>query len=277
MEEIVENAKRVLRTRAFGGKDDRAELKRKRKSRIQEAISWESGSSLDEQEKHVVGRLPDNTEVYFLKPGKEAFRSAGANPHDMTISVGESYVNARFEDVWVHLSRISTVSFELFRMVLVLVYRSAYLLDHEEIDAGIRYLPRKPVANLIDEIDESSVDVLPRGGLPGLLNFLDMLGWNEDVKYHTEEGLPTFSGEHKFDTGRINTLLSSIRVTYQMSIFVEGVLNEATHPDNVDFRPAFKLMQQFASSRGTCKPTKANLLEWLSPYLRRRDESLNDF
>jgi hypothetical protein len=140
-------------------------------------------------------------------------------------------------------------------------------MDHVERPKGkIRYEPSEEIIERIQRIN-NEVDNVSPVGLMGLLNFLDILGWNEDMKYHVENNNPTFSGNYDLKVGRINTLLTCIRVPYQASLFVAHCLNNADNKKNIDFSLLYTIMQQFAKSRGTCTPTKLQLLEWLSPYL----------
>lgn len=261
-----DDIKEILTTRLFKGRQARQRLQNEREKRIREAIGWEAGLSLENQKKYVVNVLPNALEVYFLKPGKEVFRDK-PNIHDMTPKVNISYENAKFDDIWVNLSKISIINFDLFKMVMVLIYRNAYHIDHKEIEGKIRYSPDERVLSCIEQIDEEIDGALPEGGLLGLLNFLDILGWNEDVKYHTENNAPTFSGKHEFKTGRINTLLTCIRVPFQMSLFIKNIVDNANNLNNMNFRLGYEIMQQFAKSRGTCTPTNGQLVEWLSPYI----------
>lgn len=262
-----DNMKDILSTRLFNRDlQARQRLKETREMRIREAIQWEAGQSLEETRRYVVNVLSNDIEVYFLKPGKEAFRDK-PNIHDMTPKVSHFYENARFDDIWVYLSKISAIDFDLFKMVMVLIYRNAHHIDHKEETGKIRYRPNENVMVCIEQIQEEINNALPDGGLLGLLNFLDILGWNEDVKYHTENNLPTFSGRHEFKTGRINTLLTCIRVPFQMSLFIKNIIDNANNPNRIDFRLGYEIMQQFAKSRGTCTPTNGKLVEWLSPYI----------
>ena len=238
----------------------------KRCCRIQEAINWEGGSR-DNPLKHVVTSLNDGIEVYFLKPGKEVFNEKRPNPYDMTPFVGDSDARFRFDEIWTYLTKISVISFDIFKAVLTLIYRNAYLIDHrEEYEEKLRYSPDDEVKTSIDDMDVKVGQVLPTG-LWGLLHFLDILGWNEDIKYHTENDVPTFSGHYNFNVGRINTLLTCIRVPYQASSFIKQVIDNHDDLDRVDFLSLYTIMQQFAKSRGTCTPTQRNLTDWLSPHI----------
>jgi hypothetical protein len=255
----------ILKTR-LQGKWSRKACEIKRIKRIKEAMAFESGT-LDNPRKHVIATLPKNIEVYFLKPGKEVANVKRPNPYDMTPVVGNPDIKLKFEDVWSYLSKISVINFDSFKVVLTLIYRNAYLIDHVEKEEGvIRYQPNEVITKCIYDIDTEIGDILPFG-LMGLLHFLDLLGWNEDLKYHIENNRPTFSGKYPYNTGRINTLLTCIRVPYQASLFVNHCLKKAENRRDIDFPLLFTIMQQFAKSRGTCTPTQKQLREWLSPYI----------
>jgi len=236
----------------------------KRRKRIEEALKW-SGGTQDNPNKHLVSNLSDETEVYFLKPGKEAVRE-NPNPYDMTPFVGEMEKRLNFAEIWSDLSRIALFDFDCFKVALTLVYRDAYMLDHVEVDKSIRLLPSPKVMNIINEIDEKINPELSLS-LEKILHFLDVLGWNEDVKYHVENGQPTFDGRFNFKVGRINTLLTCISVSFQGSVFVEHVIQNNSSKNKIDLMSLYIIMQQMAKSRGTCSPTKTSLLNWLSPHI----------
>lgn len=232
---------------------------------IREAIAWEEGT-LDRPRRHEVNKLSDGTPVYFLKPGKETANVSRPNPHDMTPMLGDPNEVLRFDQIWTHLSKISVIDIEAFKMVLTLIYRNAYLMDHTTVNGAVRYSPHGQVMDCIKRLDLEVGNVLPNG-VEGMLFFLDILGWNEDVKYHTENDLPTFDGAYGSNVGRLNTLLTCIRVPYQTSLFVKDILDNCEDKLHIDFGHIYEVMQQFAKSRGTSTPTKAQLLDWLSPYL----------
>jgi hypothetical protein len=240
-------------------------LETKRRKMIQEALTWSKGT-FDNPNKHVVANLANGDEVYFLKPGKETNNVARPNPHDMTPIVGDPNHKLRFDEIWTYLSKISLEDFEDFKVVLTIVYRNAYLLDHVQSQSGaIRYQPSEQIKKFIYDTDKKAGGISPVG-LMGLLHFLDILGWNEDVKYHVENNQVTFLGNYDFKVGRINTLLTCIRVPYQASYFVKTALDAKSSKD-IDFMSLYTIMQQFAKSRGTCTPTQEKLREWLSPYI----------
>jgi len=246
----------------------RATWEVKRAKRVRDALSWKGGTQ-ENPRKYLVAILPNGLEVYFVKPGKEAKRMI-PNPQDMLPVVGNLNVKLKFEDVWRYLSRISVADFDDFRIALTLIYRSAYFLDHVvRKDDRVRYEPSQEIATYIDDIDRKARGVSPIG-LMGLLSFLGILGWNEDTKYHVENNEPTFSSKYNPNVGRINTLLTCIRVPYQASLFVIHCIEKANDVKTIDFSLLYTMMQQFAKSRGTCTPTHRQLVEWLSPYVERK-------
>jgi hypothetical protein len=260
----MENEKPFLINIQGAGSRKLVEIKRLKM--IQEALKWSKGT-FEKPDKHVISKLPNCLEVYFLKPGKETNNVTRPNPHDMMPVVGNPLHKLRFDEVWSFLSKISLVDFESFKAVLTLVYRNAFLLDHVESQTGVlRYQPSPKIIDFVSEVDKKAAGVSPFG-LMGLLHFLDILGWNEDVKYHVENNIPTFSGRYDFKVGRINTLLTCIRVPYQASSFVKSCIDTSKVSKEIDFMNLYTIMQQFAKSRGTCTPTQEQLRNWLSPFI----------
>lgn len=240
------------------------ELKNKREKRILEALNWKRGSS-DSPKKHIIAVLPKGLEVYFLKPGKEVLRKT-PNVNDMTPCVGRGF-NYSFDDIWRELSKISVYDFEIFKAVLTLVYRNAYLLDHVEVAKNrIRYNPNVQIMSCIEDMEQSLGDIMDYG-LFGFLHFLDILGWNEDVKYHVENGIPTFKGKHEYKTGRLNTLLTCITIPYKTYSVVEDILKHSSSPQDINWELVYETMMALARTRGICPPKQSELLEWLSPYI----------
>jgi hypothetical protein len=255
----------ALRTKIQGA-STRTTWEDKRKKRILEALTWESGTQTRPR-KHIVTTMPNSVEVYFLKPGKEVFNQKRPNPNDMLPVVGSPDVMLKFDDIWTYLSKVSVIDFDDFKAILIIIYRIAYFIDHVERSEGvIRYEPNREIMDSIGRIDANVGDVLPFR-LMGLFHFLDLLGWNEDMKYHVGQGRPAFSEKGKINTGRINTLLTCIRVPYQASSFVTHCLNKANDRRNIDFYLLFTIMQTFAKSRGVCPPTQQQIATWLSPYV----------
>lgn len=243
--------------RTLEGRERKGEVVRMRMSRIEEAVGWKPGT-VKKPRKYTVDELPGGEEVYFLKPGREVARRRGRNPHDMTPLVGANPEwRPTFVDVWEALLGLEDE--EVFKAVLVLIYRSAYMLDHGEVKGGYRYRPDLGVVRGLEERAGSPPRPFP--GLLGLLHFLDLLGWNEDVKYHARDDESAF--RRRFDVGRVNTLLTCIRVPCALRPFKLPGTNSG------GLRPLLGVCYDFLVRRGTTKPRQEDLVGWMSPYLHK--------
>lgn len=258
------NYQEILKTKLQKGNPKG--LNEKRIKRIEEAFNWKTGLSLEKPQKHVIAELPNEMVVYFLKPGKEVFRDKKPNPNDMKPCVGYGEKSYGFNDMWKQLSKISVYNFEIFRAVLTLIYRNAFMLDHVEHKGNIRYKPSKEISECIKRMGQS-IDYLLDYGLFGLLHFMDILAWNEDVKYHVEDGKPTFKGKYTWRTGRLNTLLTCITIPYNTCLFVKDILEHSSERMDINWSLVYDTMQLLLWARGVCPPKPAELIKWLFPYI----------
>lgn len=98
------------------------------------------------------------------------------------------------------------------------------------------------------------------------MHFIDLLGWNEDVKYHIVDGKPDFK---KFPpkAGRVNTILSVISAPLLISNFIFDIIYKTEHKGIIDVKLITQTIQMFAKSRGICVLTNKELLNQLTPYL----------
>lgn len=245
----------------------------KRTDMINEAIGFEG--TLSEPKHHVIAERGSIT-LLFEKPGKEAI--AGTNVNDMRPMV---IVNGRpldppsFSFIWSDLTNIAMADFEAFKAVLLLIYRNAFLLDHINVGGGHgwRYRPSSGISDAIAELDRTVGDRSEFGSVWGLLGFVDLLGWNEDVKYHSVDGKASFAegkygGKGKQKIGRINTLLTCIRVPFEISDFMYSHREEIAGGRKADFVSLYDIMQALINSRGLCTPRRnEDLLRFLDPYL----------
>ena len=251
-----------------------------RAKRIEEAIAFEGGT-IEKQKKHLISSLPDGKESYFFKPGKETLRKV-PNVYDMAPNVGAKGIseteNWTFEKVWEYLIKISIINQITFKKVLVLLYRNCFLLDHQEIKKGkFRYLPSTEISEYIDKIEFGLKDGFmdkfrtKEIGLLEYLHFIDLLGWNEDVKYHIVKGKPDFI---KYDkkVGRVNTILSVISAPLMISNFILDIIHKTEQKGIIDVKLITTTIQMFAKSRGICVLANKELLKHLTPYLKNGDE-----
>ena len=243
------------------------ELLEKRKRRIEEAIEWEGGSSIESQKKYLLTKLPNKMEVYFLKPGKEKFEK-NSNPNDMLPCVGGSNKPYRFDEVWKQLSEISFLNHRMFIVMLVLVYRNSFMLDHIEEGGHIRYKPCKAIEDCIQKLEHKFGKQLEYGAL-GLLHFMDILGWNEDVKYNVQDGRVVWKKDRK--RGRVNSLLSCITIPYKTNEFAREIIKHSGEPKDIDWSLVYEPMQRLMSSGGICPAKQKELAIWLSPYIVKAD------
>lgn len=242
-------------------------VREKRIRLIQEAIRFECGT-VDSPRKHKIAELAAGVEVYFLKPGKETVRRNNPNENDMTPIVGKERARFTFQDIWEFMIRWALEDESVLKPIGILVYRVGYLIDHQSgSDGTFRYIPNPSMARTISDIDSTLSAKFP-GGLWGFLHFIDLLGWNEDVKYHSSGQRVDFP-RNSFAVGRINTALSCLTIPFLTMSFIRDV--NAHHGDlsKIEVKTVLDIMQRLSRSRGVCLPTQRELLEWLSPHLVR--------
>ena len=184
-----------------------------------------------------------------------------------------------FEIIWEYLVKISIINQILFKKVLVLVYRVAYFIDHEEDEKNcLRYAPSAGLLDYIGKIDFA----LKSGfndkfkteeiGLLEYLHFIDILGWNEDVKYHVEDGKAYFGERAAPNIGRPNTIISVISVPLMINDFLSNIIENVNYIEKINVRLILSTMQKLSKSRGICILPHVKLQEYLSPYLEKRSE-----
>lgn len=262
----------IIRTKIFR---INANFTNQRSVRIAEAIAFESGT-IENPIKTVISVLPSGKEAYFLKPGKETLR-ATPNIHDMFPNVGKNNQSETdgytFEIMWEYLIKISIINQITFKKILVLLYRLCSLLDHQEVETGkLRYSPSKDLSDYIGKIDFSLRDGFKDKfkteeiGLWEYLYFIDLIGWNEDVKYHVKDSIPNFKTVNK-RKGRVNTILTIICAPLMISNFIQDIIQKTKNYGIIDVKLITSTIQKFTKSRGICVLSNRDLLEYLQPYL----------
>src|SRR3990167_18557 len=162
----------------------------KRKSRIDEAISWPHGT----EKKPTFYTLWDKFDyrISLGKPGKEAFKSypGMANPNDMKPTIFFKNKNldksATFQEIVKNLEIVSNNHSYALELLGCLLFRSAFLLDHSKIDTNepieiYRYTPNELVIKRISK-DVPHIYDIP---VEVFLHYLNAIALNEDVKYST--------------------------------------------------------------------------------------------
>ncbi len=258
----------IIKTKIFKSNKD---FISQRVQRITEAIAFKSGT-IENPKKHIISTLPNGKESYFYKPGKETLRKK-PNVHDMWPNVGANGIseteNWTFEKIWEYLIKISVISQSTFKKVLVLLYRNCFLLDYQEIEVGkLRYLPSKEILDYINNIETF---VLKDGfmdkfrskeiGLLEYLYFIDLLGWNEDVKYHIVDNKPDFLKGGK-RVGRVNTILSVISVPLMINDFILKL-----YIDKIKIKLLLSTLLKPSKPKNIWDISNKQLIKHLSPHL----------
>lgn len=240
------------------------EVRNKREMRIKEAISFTTGTK-EKPEVHIIGQV-NHDKIYFLKPGKEYFRENKKNIHDMTPYVGEQYEKYSFGDIWKDMLNLSIrISEDSYKKINVLLYRLAYLMDCTIVNEKVRYNPEGEILEIIKYI-QSEIDL--KGyhfKLLEFLNFIDVLSWNEDVKYQTNCKFE--KGREKI--GRINTILSVISVPLIFKQFVDEIMEHKHSLEELDYSLLIDVAENFSRARGVHTISNKKLIEYLSPYLSK--------
>jgi len=262
----------VIKTKIFKSNNN---FIHQRSLRITEAIGFSSGT-VENPKKTVISVLPNRKEVYFLKPGKETLREK-PNIHDMLPNVGsnnqsetDSYT---FGIMWEYLIKISIINQITFKKVTILLYRLCFLLDHKEVHPGkVRYSPSESLSDYIDKIDFSLKDGFKDKfkteeiGLWEYLHFIDLIGWNEDVKYNVTDSTPDFNAGNK-RKGRVNTILSIISAPLMINNFIQDIIQKTKSYGIINVKLITSTIQKLTKSRGICVLSNKDLLEYLKPYL----------
>ncbi len=265
----------IIKTKVFRSNGD---FVLQRAKRIAEAIAFKSGT-IEKPKKHIISTLPNGKESYFLKPGKETQRAV-PNIYDMFPNVGSKSKSETdgfsFEVIWEYLIKISIINQLTFKKVLVLLYRLCFLLDHQEIKKGkIRYFPSQEILDYISKIDfslkEGFKDKFKKDeiGLLEYLHFVDLLGWNEDVKYHITNSQPDFEVKSKKNVGRTNTIKSVISVPLMINDFLSNIIENVNYIEKINVRLILNVMQKLSKSRGICVLSHKELQRYLNPYLEK--------
>jgi hypothetical protein len=266
----------IITTRLFNNREQGKAFIERRAQLIEEAIRFPQGT-YSEQVKTVTSTLPNGKEAYFLKPGKETLRRT-PNIHDMSPNVGLNNHSDTdkwaFEQIWEYLIKISIIQQAAFKKVLTLLYRQCYFVDYNLNNGAYRYSPSKEILEYINNLDKF---VLKDGfnerfktseiGLLEFLYFVDLLAWNEDVKYHSGTESADFSITTRNNVGRVNTILTIISAPILISKFIVNIIENTKNNGIIDVKLITSTIQKFTKTRGLCILSNKQLAEFLTPYL----------
>ncbi len=165
---------------------------------------------------HTIWRSPNNEyEVSVGKFGKEFYQNnkknyktkqLGNNKNDMKPTVfkngNELVFDASFKNIFDFLIAVSKIDKEVLRLLGCLFVRNAFLEDHSVLNGKYCYNPPRDVMDIIKgtipEFNGIDTEVY--------LHYVDVIAWNEDVKYWTLEY------DLKKGIGRQNNMLTYAHV-----------------------------------------------------------------
>lgn len=165
----------------------------KKQCLINEAISWEGCAIQGQYREHIIWESQDKKyRVSLRKYGKEYYGlvkwkdgHSEHNPNDMKPSLfhnGEEINTlASFDDIFRFLEEIYFRNPEAARMLGCLIYRDAYLLDYQKEGRSYRYYPPTEALDYISERIPEWEGI----SIEAYLRYLDIISWNEDVKYYS--------------------------------------------------------------------------------------------
>lgn len=263
----------IITTSLFNSRANGKDFIEKRTMLIEEAINFPKGTF--ENPKKIIITKVANKEVYFLKPGKETLRKI-PNIHDMFPNINNHFDKWAFEQIWEYLIKISIIQQTAFKKVLVLLYRLCFYCDYKILNNKFRYKPSDEILEYISNLEKF---VLKAGfqekfkksevTLLEFLYFIDLLAWNEDVKYHSAESEADFTIKGK-NVGRVNTILTIISAPILISKFINNIVKNTETNGVIDVKLITSTIQKFTKTRGLCILSNKELLEFMKPYLTEK-------
>ena len=106
----------------------------------------------------------------------------GNNPNDMRPTVWvdgkEIEFDGSFDHVFNFFQQVSHINTHALEILGCLMFRNAYLLDHDD---ELKYKPSQEAIDYINSVipDYEGISV------EAYLHYMEMIAWNEDIKYHT--------------------------------------------------------------------------------------------
>ncbi len=182
----------------------------KRELALKEAVGLPSGPDQENRKVTIIYNIR-GFEIGVAKPGKEAapdyqgvkhYKTGvrGNNINDMlplVLKEGKPFgKNLTFQEFFEAIEKLMHDDLFGLEVISMLLFRCAYMMDHEINGQLVRY---KPDREVIDRLTKRIPEI---GGLPteAFLHHLEILGLNEDAK------VTTLGHNIKDDYGRPNTL-----------------------------------------------------------------------
>jgi len=226
-------------------------------------------------------------EIFIQYPGKESSKEGdNKRPWDFRprvyIKKSLSWLDdMSFMDVWDVINDnykkiIDVNKEEVFRIIAVLFYRMAFLIDHIEsgkfdtkyIDLSFednieketkspesleltsfyKYSPNK---DLLDYLERKCPTIWGGLSIEGFLFYNELLTWNEDCKYYYRNVVVKRNNDWIGTTGRINTALTHMRIISLL----------------LDYIPFSRICMGFSRGRGVSPITNKEVKEYFEDYI----------
>ncbi len=225
------------------------ELRKKKILRIKEAKKFDRRHGLKINHIDTVNGL----DAFFITPGSDKKRFY----YDMAPGIGNKFDEYQFKDIWNDMFNICILlDDDLYKKLMVILYRMAYLVDFNIVDKKVRFSPPEEILCEIECIQKEIDRNKKNYNIIELLYFIDLLSWNEDMRYYKYESKRP---------GRINCIYGIIAVTAIYRDFYLSIINEDNKQINIT--DLFDLTQQFIHGRGMITCSDKFLLKLLEDEL----------
>ncbi len=227
----------------------------KRNYRIAQAKKFNKGKDFNHQV--IINlSLEKDIEYGFCNPGKDdgnPIRNSEQKRRDMT-----PFVNAKnnpittgdFKDIWQVILTLQQILDKRTMLKLYrLIYRLAFMIDFEYDEKTKNYIPNKDFISEIDSIQKEINKAGSNINIKSLIVFLDLLGWNEDYKYHLHDDVANSPW-----TGRLNCIMCMISVPIELN-----KLN-IKKGEQINYNSLLEMCYAFCMSRGIFVLSKSDLI-----------------
>lgn len=148
---------------------------------------------------------------YYLDTIRWYDGTKGNNPNDMRpvvyVNGSEREFDSSFDHIFHFFQDVSKVDNKALEVLGCLMYRNAFLIDHQEIKGKLIYCPPQEAIDYLNTVFPQYDGI----SIEAYLHYLETIAWNEDVKYETL-GYNINQG-----TGRQNNMLTYAHI---ISIFM---------------------------------------------------------
>lgn len=195
------------RNKAFNQK-----VKDKKEALIRKAKELSGKTEKGTFDYHTIWQSEDSRfKVGVSKFGKEYYLQTitwkdghkGNNPNDMRPTVWvdgkEIEFDGSFDHVFNFFQHVSHIDTRALEILGCLMFRNAYLLDHDE---ELNYRPSRDAIEYINSVLPEYEGI----SIEAYLHYMEMIAWNEDVKYDTL-GYDVHTG-----IGRKNNMLTNAHI-----------------------------------------------------------------